>query len=85
MRTDHTAKETDASGNIRLLDIGIFLKTKIEEYFKKTGIEINLKYIDPSYMIRSVPASASDCIYCSALGQYAVHAGMAGKQECWYV
>lgn len=79
MRNDHTAKETDASGNIRLLDIGIFLKTKIEEYFKKIGIEINLKYIDPSYMIRSVPASASDCIYCSALGKYAVHAGMAGK------
>jgi 6-phosphofructokinase 1 len=42
-------------------------------------MEINLKYIDPSYMIRSVPANASDSIYCGALGQYAVHAGMAGK------
>jgi len=79
MRNDKISQETDASGNIRLLDIGYFLKVRIEEYFKKIGIEINLKYIDPSYMIRSVPASASDCIYSSALGQYAVHAGMAGK------
>ncbi len=79
MRNDQMARETDASGNIRLLDIGYFLKVRIEEHFKKKGLEINLKYIDPSYMIRSVPASASDCIYCSALGQYAVHAGMAGK------
>ena len=79
MRNDHTPQETDASGNIRLLDIGYYLKVKVEEYFKKAGIEINLKYIDPSYMIRSVCASAGDSIYCSALGQYAVHAGMAGK------
>ena len=79
MRNDKMVQETDASGNVRLLDIGFFLKVRIEEYFKKTGLEINLKYIDPSYMIRSVPANASDCIYCSALGQYAVHAGMAGK------
>ncbi|MDI6777147.1 MAG: ATP-dependent 6-phosphofructokinase [Syntrophales bacterium] len=71
--------ETDTSGNIKLLDIGIFLKTKIEDHFKKIGREINLKYIDPSYTIRSVPANASDSIYCGALGQYAVHAGMAGE------
>ncbi|MBU1964301.1 MAG: ATP-dependent 6-phosphofructokinase, partial [Proteobacteria bacterium] len=48
-------------------------------YFSKIGKEINLKYIDPSYTIRSVPANASDSMYCGALGQYAVHAGMAGK------
>ncbi len=71
--------ETDASGNIKLLDIGILLKQRIESYFKKAAIEVNVKYIDPSYMIRSVPASASDSIYCGALGQYAAHAGMAGK------
>jgi 6-phosphofructokinase 1 len=76
---DNEHVEKDASGNIKLLDIGLFLKAKIEEYFKKTGMEINLKYIDPSYTIRSVPANASDSIYCGALGQYAVHAGMAGK------
>jgi 6-phosphofructokinase 1 len=71
--------ETDASGNLRLQDIGPFLKTRIEDYFKQKGMEVNLKYIDPSYTIRSVPANASDSIYCGALGQYAVHAGMAGK------
>jgi 6-phosphofructokinase 1 len=71
--------ETDASGNLRLHDIGPFLKTRIEDYFKKKDMEVNLKYIDPSYTIRSVPANAGDSIYCGALGQYAVHAGMAGK------
>jgi 6-phosphofructokinase 1 len=71
--------ETDASGNPRLLDIGLFLKARIEDYFQKKNIEVNLKYIDPSYTIRSVTANASDSMYCGALGQYAVHAGMAGK------
>jgi 6-phosphofructokinase 1 len=79
IRKNNEAIERDASGNIRLLDIGMFLKSDIEEYFKKKGVEVNLKYIDPSYTIRSVPANASDSIYCGALGQYAVHAGMAGK------
>ncbi len=71
--------ETDPSGNLRLYDIGIFLKNEIERYFQRINREINLKYIEPSYMIRSVPANASDSIYCSSLGQYAVHAAMAGK------
>jgi 6-phosphofructokinase 1 len=71
--------ETDASGNLKLLDIGLFLRDAIERHFKEKQMEINLKYIDPSYMIRSVRANASDSIYCSALGQYAAHAGMAGK------
>jgi 6-phosphofructokinase 1 len=79
MRKGDQTPETDASGNPRLLDIGLFLKTAIGDYFLRRGTEINLKYIDPSYMIRSVPANASDSIYCGALGQYAVHAGMAGK------
>jgi 6-phosphofructokinase 1 len=74
-----SALERDASGNIRLHDIGLFLKNSIETYFRKIDLEINLKYIEPSYLIRSVPANASDSIYCSSLGQYAVHAGMAGK------
>ena len=71
--------ETDASGNAKLHDTGLLLKDRIEEYFKKIKMEINLKYIDPSYTIRSVPANASDSLYCAILGQYAVHAGMAGK------
>jgi len=79
VRRDNETMAKDASGNIKLLDIGAFLKSEIEKYLRTTGLEINLKYIDPSYTIRSVPANASDSIYCGALGQYAVHAGMAGK------
>jgi len=79
LRKEGQVIETDASGNPRLLDIGLFLKARIEDYFRKKNIEVNLKYIDPSYTIRSVPANASDSMYCGALGQYAVHAGMAGK------
>lgn len=73
------AVSTDASGNISLYDIGLFLKEKIEQYFSEIGIDINLKYMDPSYMIRSVPANASDSHYCGVLARCAVHAGMAGK------
>ena len=73
------ASGTDASGNKRLGDIGVFLKWKIEEYFQQCRTELTLKYIDPSYMIRSVPASPQDRTYCMRLGQAAVHAGMAGK------
>ncbi|MEI6035819.1 MAG: ATP-dependent 6-phosphofructokinase [Verrucomicrobiae bacterium] len=71
--------ETDASGNIRLGDIGQFLRDRLTEHFKKNQTALTLKYIDPSYMIRSVPASPQDRIYCMRLGQAAVHAGMAGK------
>ena len=69
----------DASGNIRLADIGIFLKQKIAAHFKNKGIEINLKYIDPSYIIRAAPANPQDSVYCERLGGNAVHAAMAGK------
>jgi 6-phosphofructokinase 1 len=79
LRNNISPMEKDPSGNIRLLNIGLFLKNAIEDYFKKIDLEINLKYIEPSYLIRSVPANASDSIYCNSLGQYAVHAGMAGK------
>jgi 6-phosphofructokinase 1 len=72
-------KERDASGNIRLQDIGIFLRDRINAYFKKIGVEVNLKYIDPSYMIRSMPANAHDSAFCLLLGHNAVHAGMAGR------
>lgn len=70
---------TDASGNKKLGDIGTFLRDEISRYFKKENIPINLKYIDPSYIIRSVPANAEDSVFCGFLGQNAVHAGMAGK------
>jgi 6-phosphofructokinase 1 len=70
----------DESGNTVLGDIGIFLKDSVKKYFKEhTDLYVNIKYIDPSYMVRSVPANAHDAIYCIQLAQNAVHAGMAGK------
>ncbi len=69
----------DASGNVILKDIGIYLKDKITQYFKEKDIPISLKYIDPSYIIRSLPANANDSVFCGFLGRDAVHAGMAGK------
>jgi 6-phosphofructokinase 1 len=79
LNKDDRRQDKDPSGNVRLLDIGLFLKNAIEDYFKKNNLEINLKYIEPSYLIRSVESNASDDIYCNMLGQYAVHAAMAGK------
>ena len=73
--------EKDASGNTKLGDIGIFLRDKISEHFAQRKIHINLKYIDPSYQVRSAPASANDSIYCERLGNNAVHAAMAGKTK----
>jgi 6-phosphofructokinase 1 len=69
----------DPSGNVRLKDIGVYLAERIQQHFAKKEIEINLKYIDPSYIIRSQPANSNDRIFCGFLGQHAVHAGMAGK------
>jgi len=69
----------DPSGNVKPGDIGVFLSDKIKEYFRSRAMEINLKYIDPSYLIRSMPANYNDSIYCGFLGQNAAHAGMAGK------
>lgn len=77
--TESSSGETDSSGNVRLKDIGLLLKLRIEEYFKAHTMEVNLKYIDPSYIIRGVPASAQDSGYCMRLAQNAVHAAMAGK------
>jgi 6-phosphofructokinase 1 len=73
--------ETDASGNKRLSDIGLYLQHEIKQYFKNESIEINVKYIDPSYMIRSAAANSGDSIYCTRLGTNAVHAAMAGKTK----
>ena len=71
--------ERDASGNIKYGDIGIFLRDAIKNYFQRAGIEINLKYIDPSYTVRSMPANPHDSAFCLLLGQSAVHAGMTGR------
>ncbi len=69
----------DPSGNIKLQDIGLFLKNEILSYFEAKNIKITLKYIDPSYIIRSLPANSNDHVFCSFLGRDAVHAAMAGK------
>ena len=69
----------DLSGNVKPGDIGVFLQERIKEYFVQRHMEVNVKYIDPSYLIRSMPANYNDRIYCGFLGQNAVHAGMAGK------
>jgi 6-phosphofructokinase 1 len=71
--------ERDPSGNIRFGDIGIFLRDRIREHYKDAGLEANVRYIDPSYMIRSTPANPHDSGFCLVLGHNAVHAGMAGR------
>jgi 6-phosphofructokinase 1 len=76
-----SVNDKDASGNIRYGDIGLFLKDEIINYFKIKSIAINLKYIDPSYMIRSLSANARDSALCLLYGHCAVHAGMAGKTD----
>jgi len=77
-RNDST-HQTDASGNIVREDIALFLKQKITEHFREKGIPLSLKYIDPSYMIRSLPADSNDSAFCVMLGQNAVHAGLSGR------
>lgn len=78
---DEEPKQYDASGNVRLQDIGLFLKKTITDYFAEVKLEITLKYIDPSYMIRSVPSNTNDDLLCGLLARSAVHAGMAGKTK----
>jgi 6-phosphofructokinase 1 len=74
-------RKTDAGGNLKLADVGTYIRARIIKYFEEKGIEINLKYIDPSYAIRSSPANPDDSIYCSRLGNAAVHAAMSGKTK----
>jgi 6-phosphofructokinase 1 len=76
-----TEKKTDAGGNLKMADVGTYLRDRIIKYFDEKKMEINLKYIDPSYIIRSAPANPGDSIYCERLGNAAVHAAMAGKTK----
>lgn len=69
----------DASGNNLLQDVGLWMSHRIKDYFaRQRKIAINLKYIDPTYMIRAIPGNASDNVYCTLLAQSAVHGAMAG-------
>ncbi|MDR1575725.1 MAG: ATP-dependent 6-phosphofructokinase [Treponema sp.] len=76
-----TEKKTDAGGNVKMADVGAYLRDRIVKYFEEQKVEINLKYIDPSYAIRSAPANPGDSLYCERLGNAAVHAAMAGKTK----
>ena len=76
---EQTSELRDASGNIKHQDIGVFLKDRIADYFRELETEVTIKYIDPSYIIRSAPANASDSIFCNRLAYQAVHGAMAGK------
>ena len=71
--------ERDASGNVKYGDIGVLLCDRIRAHFRQAGVAVSLKYIDPSYSIRSVPANPHDAAFCLLLGQQAVHAGMSGR------
>jgi len=73
--------EKDLSGNVQYGNIGSFLKQEINNYFNNINMAVNVKYIDPSYIIRSAPANSFDSIYCARLGANAVHAAMAGKTQ----
>jgi 6-phosphofructokinase 1 len=71
--------ERDASGNVKLGDIGRFLRAKIEAFFKAEGIPVAVRYFDPSYQVRSRPANCEDALLCDLFARHAVHAAMAGK------
>ncbi len=73
------ANGTDRSGNKKLADVGPYIKQRVSQYFKQQNTEVNIKYIDPSYIIRSAPANANDSVYCARLGGNAVHAAMSGR------
>jgi 6-phosphofructokinase 1 len=71
--------ERDASGNLKLLDIGQLLKERLDAHFKARGIEMAMRYFDPSYQIRGCPADTEDALLCDRLARHAVHAALAGK------
>lgn len=73
--------KTDASGNVILADIAEILKKEIKDYLDAKDIPFSMKYIDPSYIIRAVPANANDRVYCGFLAQGAVHAAMSGRTD----
>jgi 6-phosphofructokinase 1 len=75
----NTGNERDASGNVRLKDIGLFLRQKIEAWFTARKIPFVMRYFDPSYIVRSSPANAEDSVLCDQYARHAAHAAMAGK------
>lgn len=78
---DQEIPEADASGNAPLHDIGTFLRERIGHHLAERGDPVYMKYFDPSYLIRSIPANTADSLYCDSLARHAVHAAMAGKTD----
>ncbi|MBN2347224.1 MAG: ATP-dependent 6-phosphofructokinase [Bacteroidales bacterium] len=78
---ENEERKSDLSGNVKYKDIGIFLKERIEEELLKENFPFTLKYIDPSYIIRSAAANANDSLFCNLLAQNAIHAAMAGRTD----
>jgi 6-phosphofructokinase 1 len=81
MMADGGTPARDPSGNVKLKDVGTFLRDRIIAHFAAKGIDGAVRYIDPSYTIRSLPTNSFDAQLCLALGQHAVHAGMAGRTD----
>lgn len=77
LTTDPDAR--DASGNVKLKDVGLFLRSRIEAFFKAEGIPVVMRYFDPSYQVRSRPTNCEDGVFCDLFARHAVHAAMAGK------
>ncbi len=76
---ENAAVDRDASGNVKLQDIGLFLRERIDAYFKSEKVPVVMRYFDPNYLVRSSPANSEDSILCDLFARYAVHAAMAGK------
>ena len=74
-------RQTDKSGNILNQNVGIYLKERIQAYAKERNFELNVKYFDPTYMIRGIPANGTDAVFCLLLAQNAVHAAMSGRTD----
>ena len=77
--TGTTEDQRDASGNVKLKDVALFLRERIEAYFKSENIPMVMRYFDPSYLVRSSPANSEDSILCDLFARHAAHAAMAGK------
>ncbi|MEN1785134.1 MAG: ATP-dependent 6-phosphofructokinase [Bacteroidota bacterium] len=77
---DKETIEKDASGNVQHDDIGLLLRDAIKTHFKGKP-PVTVKYIDPSYIVRSAAANSGDSVFCTGLAYMAVHGAMAGKTK----
>lgn len=73
-------EEKDESGNPVFLDVGGWLKSELKKWWARDHETelFTVKYIDPTYMVRAVPANATDNLYCTMVAHSAIHGAMAG-------